>query len=740
MAHFKSWTLGTFTLAALLSGCGSSGAPAQDALSTTASSPGVAPTTRYDLANGCYALKSVAANAYAVHGADGSYAATSPTAAGGEPFYLKPAALGKYLVYAKDQSFCAVNGSAVGSAATPSDAVVWTVDTDSSGNFTLISASAGKALGTDARGKLVLADTPGAFSFEPTSGCTPYPEMPVDVEGETYKGQGVDQPVIGFADGHSHMAMASELSDGSGNVGPSAAGLIYGQTFNRFGVTEALKDCEAFHGPNGIKDGQFIVLGTAPSMHETKGWPTFTDWPAGPNITHQGMYYKWVERAYKAGLRLMVNLGTNMSALCEVGAMTIGQAGADCNDMSIGIKQLRYTYQLQDYIDAQEGGPGKGWFRIVKTPAEARAVINDGKLAVVLGLEGSNIFDCNVTFLPDGSETDGCDKAQIDKQIDEVYDLGVRQIYLYHTVNSALGGGGLINLHGTLGLNVVNFYGTHQFYKTYDCPAVDYFAHGAGLPADGAFYDGGAEMDTAIPGTGSDPITQLFFAATGGYLPVYPPGRQCNARGTTDLGHYAIQQAMKKKFVLDIDHAELSIKHDMIDLAKQQTPLYPLVSMHGGQGGITLQMAKDILNLGGVIYPYNPNGADAVKLLQQLKPIWPQGRPLAMGYGFDGNGVGGMPGPRGASHPQIEYPFKLFEGPGWGPQFAAAGIKPVTVDLLTIPESGKSWNADEVGEPHYGMVADLVEEIRLEGGEEAVSAFYNSAEAYIQMWEKVSNR
>ena len=38
------------------------------------------------------------------------------------------------------------------------------------------------------------------------------------------------------------------------------------------------------------------------------------------------------------------------------------------------------------------------------------------------------------------------------------------------------------------------------------------------------------------------------------------------------------------------------------------------------------------------------------------------------------------------------------------------------------------------------MMADYVEEIRLEGGREVVDALYNSAEAYLQMWEKIVNR
>lgn len=729
------------TVAAMVAACGRISSIPAPVTSTTNTGNVPSAESRYTLANGCFVLKSLSTTRYAVHGSSGSYAASATTPTSGEPLYVKPAALGKYFFYARDRSFIAASGTSVSSVTAPADAVVWTVDKDASGAFSIVSDAANKPLGVDGSGALVLASAAGdatRFGFEAASNCTIYPEMPVNVEGPAYKGQGVNKPVIGFADGHTHMAMSNELSDGSTSVGPSAGGVLYGQMFNRFGVPEALKDCAANHGPNGVKDAQFIVEGSAPSTHETTGWPTFVGWPVIPNITHQGMYYKWLERAYKAGLRLMVNLGTNIEALCDVAVTAgLGQPGADCKDMSIGLKQIHYTYQLQDYIDAQEGGPGKGWFRIVKTPAEARAVINDGKLAVVLGLEFANIFDCNVTFTPGGSETDSCDQAHIDQRINEVYDLGVRQVYLYHDVNSALGGTGIFN---SLSLNLVGFYGTHGFWKTRACPVTDYFAQNVSFPTGGAFYTAGANMTTALPGTGSDPISQLLLSTVNGTVPVYPPGPQCNARGITDLGRYALQQAMKKKFVLDVDHAELSIKQNMIDAAKLQTPTYPLVSMHGGHGGISLDMAKDILNLGGVIFPYNPNGDTAVKELQELKKIWPQGRPLAMGYGFDGNGFGGMPGPRGASHPQIKYPFKLFEGPGWGPQFAAAGIAPVTVGELTIPESGKSWNADVDGEPHYGLVADLVEEIRLEGGEEAISAFYNSAEAYIEMWEKVDNR
>ena len=56
-----------------------------------------------------------------------------------------------------------------------------------------------------------------------------------------------------------------------------------------------------------------------------------------------------------------------------------------------GFKAMR---ELQDYVDAQAGGPGKGFFQIVTDPFEARRVINQGRMAVVLEIEISEPFDC----------------------------------------------------------------------------------------------------------------------------------------------------------------------------------------------------------------------------------------------------------------------------------------------------------------------------------------------------------
>ena len=50
--------------------------------------------------------------------------------------------------------------------------------------------------------------------------------------------------------------------------------------------------------------------------HETEGYPTFTEWPnAHKRSTHQAQYYRWLERAYLAGLRLVIQHATTNSVI-----------------------------------------------------------------------------------------------------------------------------------------------------------------------------------------------------------------------------------------------------------------------------------------------------------------------------------------------------------------------------------------------------------------------------------------
>lgn len=717
-------------LSGLLSACGGSSSGGSDAPLADV------PNNAFDLANDCYALQSVASGNFVTSDGNGAYQASSSSKSDAEGFYLQAATLSKYLLFARDERLLTAGSGSVSGNTTPSDAAIWTMQHDAADkNFSLLAEESNQTLQVDDNGALIAGPATDSdaerFTFAPVSGCSAYPEMPTGIQGETYKGKGVDQPIVGFADVHTHMGMSSEMSY-EGDVGPSAGGVLYGEVIHRFGVPHALEDCEDFHGPDGRRDANNILESDPSGSHDTQGWPTFIDWPRRNYLTHQVMYYKWVERAYMSGLRLMVNHGTNIKGLCDVGRSVSGKPTSDCEDMSVAVKQVEYLYDVQDYVDAQNGGPGEGWFRIVRSPMEARQVINDGKMAVVLGVEVAQVFDCGITFLPGGQEVRNCDEAQIDAEIQRLWDLGVRHVYPFHDIDSSLGGAGIFS--GDV-INFLNFMDTKAFWDTTECR--DY-------PTDEpSVRTPGTEMTTAIPGSGSDPFSQAIFDATGGVTPFYPPGKRCNARTVTDLGEYALRALMARGMVIDIDHAAYHSKDIMLDIADEQVPAYPMASSHDAHGGLTSDQAVRILKNGGTIYPYKGNGIKHKEFLEKLK-FWrakagiSDDAILGLGYGADANGFGGHPGPRGGDSDPVEYPFTLFQGPDWGPQFS--GFKPLKVEMLTIPESGKFWHIDETGMSHYGLVADFVEEVRLEGGKEALDALYNSAEEYVQMWERAYNR
>lgn len=701
--------------AGLLAACGGSDDIGSSTGDTVAPRQVTTPQTRHDMANGCYRLREVGGRLVARDG-DQRYVATATGADSAEPFYLKPTALGRYLLSARDGSLMRA-GDTVSPASAPSDASDWHVDGDGRSGFRLRPQSDQRFLAVAPEtGRLILSTTPSLFRFEPATGCTAYPEITVNARGDSFSGTLPGGAVLGFADAHVHISATDFLG-----------GAHYGNPFHRFGVAHALGDCKERHGEDGREDLVGNLYATDPlASHDTQGWPTFVSWPAAHALTHEGMYYKWVERAWKAGLRIMVNELVENEVLCTLNSTLKGRTPR-CNEMDSATAQVQTMRDLQDYIDAQEGGPGKGWFRLVTTPADARQVIAQGKLAVVLGVEISHLFNCTVRYglLPVLPETQGCDPATVDAQLERLHALGVRQLFPVHEFDNALGGNGIFD---GLVLNFGNKLDTGQFWQTYDCPEDDYF------------YEAGAIM-TTVPGAfdNDDPLSTLLRQLAGGTAPVYKSSkRQCNARSITPVGRYAIERMMDRGMIIDLDHLELKMKSEVIDMARARN--YPLTSTHGGHGGISMTQARDIFRLGGLIYDYKGNGKGFVSSLNKARAAHAASgtsHAFAFGFGADTNGMGAQADPRGRDARPVSYPFTLFSGADWGSDFN--GIKPVVFERQRSGE--RVYDTDRDGQAHYGLIADWVEEVRLEGGREALTPLYRSAEVYLQMWERaLANR
>ena len=177
----------------------------------------------------------------------------------------------------------------------------------------------------------------------------------------------------------------------------------------RSGSRSRCRTARAIEGPGGTAAPfqNFLNYGNPAQPHDTRGYPYLTETKA-TNLTREGTYWRWVQRAWMAGLRLMVMSVNENRVLCTLQPVKV----TDCDEMATVRRGLDDIRKLQDYVDAQAGGPGKGFFQIVTDPYEARRVINAGRMAVVLEIEISEPFGCRGWTAPTCDRGEGRPRAR----------------------------------------------------------------------------------------------------------------------------------------------------------------------------------------------------------------------------------------------------------------------------------------------------------------------------------------
>ncbi len=648
----------------------------------SASASARAPITKYSIANGCFEVRSLASGK-ALGKQGGSYVADGSAAA--EPFRMRATTLGRYLLYDSDRRFLAAAGDGVAVAGSPSPAAEWNVRPAGEGSFRLINQASSRPLSANAQGSLAQG-APGArgtserFTFERVRGCEVYPEAEVRARGVPAHGESPFEQVEGFLDAHLHV-MFFEAIGGRFHCG---------RPWHRYGVAYALPDCAEVEGPNGILAPvhNFLNYGSPVHVHDTVGWPTFRDWPRPSSLTYEGVYYKWLERAWMGGLRVLVALNTDNEGLCEI--YPFKRPGYNCNEMQSVRRQIANLYELERYIDAQEGGPGKGWFRLVKNPFQARRVINRGKLAVVIGIETSKLFDCGLR-----NDQPLCDKAQIAERLAEAHKLGVRQMELINKFDNAFGGvAGDGEILGPI-VNTANFLDTGRFWAMDTC--------------DGHQHDREQITQTDIG------LAFLPLLAPG-QLPVYGPGPHCNQRGLSDLGAFLIRQMMKRGMLVDPDHLSAKARDQAMTLIESKD-YSGVVSSHSWADDKTY---RRVLRAGGVVTPMAKDSAGFVERWHFNRGVRSKRYRFGIGYGSDMQGLAAQGDPRNGPNP-VRYPFKSFVG----------GV------TLKRPRTGeRTWDINADGVAHYGLYPDWVEDLRMIAGEPIVRDMARGAEAYLQTWER----
>ena len=599
--------------------------------------------TRYSLQGGCWSLDGLT---------------------GAEQVRMQATALGSYLLYRPDGTFVAADGI----ADAPSPAADWRAVEAGQERFVLTPVSGGG---------------PVTVRASRATGCADFPEAELNATGKPRRSLPFGR-AGGLVEGHMHW-MTYLYFGGNFHCG---------SPWHRYGITEALPDCAEIEGPQGSAAPfqNFFNFGNPAAPHDTRQYPQMSQ-TRSSNLTWEGTYWRWIQRAWLSGLRVMV-MGVNENReLCE----TQQNRKFDCDEMNTVRRGFAAIKELQDYVDAQAGGPGRGFFQIVTNPIQARKVVNQGRMAVILEIEISEPFGCR------NLEQPTCDRERVDRELEEMHDLGVRSSLLLNKFDNPLAGVRFDS--GPVGqvINQFNRRSAGSYWSARTCTSD---------LTDNTIETGSPEVNAAL-----DRLLDTL-GVQGGTLPTYPPAPHCNTRGLTPMGKHLVKRMMELKMIVNPDHMSQAAVDDTLTLLEARD-YSGVISPHGWMDpGNWPRLWK----LGGLAFPGHSSAASYV---DEWRDFRPRSTPFEFGWGYgaDLGGLSQQPRVNEDDSGDINYPFKSYDGR-------------VTFERQTTGE--RTFDYTKEGVAHYGLYPEWFEDLRRLGGQKMARDMWDGAEAYLQMWERAA--
>jgi microsomal dipeptidase-like Zn-dependent dipeptidase len=163
------------------------------------------------------------------------------------------------------------------------------------------------------------------------------------------------------------------------------------------------------------------------SPHPRSGGPEFAAFPGHLMGAHQQMHVTGIYRSYLGGLRLMVALAVdNKAAPFLEGKVKGGHIDLATEKESIEAQLAGMTrLAKQNYR----------WMQIASSAQEARDIIRDNKLAVVLGVEYDQLGELGL----------GTEDQEPRLEADYLWNLGARTVIPIHAIDNKLGGPAISN-------------------------------------------------------------------------------------------------------------------------------------------------------------------------------------------------------------------------------------------------------------------------------------------------------
>jgi microsomal dipeptidase-like Zn-dependent dipeptidase len=403
------------------------------------------------------------------------------------------------------------------------------------------------------------------------------------------------------------------------------------------------------------------IPGTCPQPH-------FEHWPMWNAIAHQQMWHGWLKQAHQGGMRIMVVSLAESNFLCLNTAYATRRY--DCDEMASIRRQLNH---LNGFV-SRNGS----WVGIATSPAAARSLIQQGKLALVLSVEVTRLF-------PSGDFI---------TQLDELRGLGVRSMQVVHHADNR-------------------------------------FAGAAPIPK----LMSAATLTETLWGYDMTRINDIVCRDSAGASGKCNGNTRLNERGLTAEGSALIRAMMDRGMVVDVAHLSRKAFSEAYQIA-QQRGNYPLLYSHAHMWN-TVSSSEErhekyilpseiqmITNTGGMVglrtgpestVAYgtsvsNSCQGSARSFAQSLMYAVDNG--LTVGFGADLNGF----------TEQLK------------PRYAPTGC---FSDYVQINNAGGPNDLHNKGLAHVGLLPQLMSDLQSVGTPSYyVDHLNRSAENFLRMWER----
>jgi microsomal dipeptidase-like Zn-dependent dipeptidase len=249
---------------------------------------------------------------------------------------------------------------------------------------------------------------------------------------------------------------------------------------------------------------------------------------------------------------------------------------------------------LEQYVARQSSstgsgrGPsassGRGWLQIAYTPEEARRIIGEDRLAVILGVEVDSLGNWRRLEDLDQLSQGDLDQARelISHELNWLHDLGIRQITPVHLTDNAFGGTAIYMRF----LEISNRFVTGRGYSVEEA-----WETGVRYRLDHDGDDVWDDTERTVAG-GGKPVSVgrgMNHRTLVDHVPgihtlaqaLEAPGglsSHANQRGLSPYGHILLEEMMKRGMLIDIDHMSQKTLDAALDLAESRH--YPVLSSH----------------------------------------------------------------------------------------------------------------------------------------------------------------